>query len=212
MRSSSAPAAGPTRQWKGSFYPADLPADDMLRHYAGRLPAVEINNSFYRIPKEKVLLDWAEQVPPAFRFVLKASRTHHPHQPPVARGRLARLFPADRQLPRGAAGPDPVPVPALAPQEHGAAARLPRPRCRAPGGRRWSSGTSRGTTTRCTTRSGPTTWRWSGWRRTSDATPLVPDRVVGLSAAPQDRIRRGRAARLGRTGCARSRGARRTCS
>jgi uncharacterized protein YecE (DUF72 family) len=46
----------------------------MLRHYAGRLPAVEINNSFYRIPKEKVLLEWAEQVPPAFRFVLKASR------------------------------------------------------------------------------------------------------------------------------------------
>ena len=62
------------KEWKGSFYPADLPADDMLRHYAGRLPAVEINNSFYRIPKEKVLLEWAEQVPPGFRFVLKASR------------------------------------------------------------------------------------------------------------------------------------------
>ncbi len=62
------------KAWKGSFYPADLPADDMLRHYAGRLPAVEINNSFYRIPKEKVLLEWAAQVPPEFRFVLKASR------------------------------------------------------------------------------------------------------------------------------------------
>jgi uncharacterized protein YecE (DUF72 family) len=62
------------KEWKGSFYPADLPADDMLRHYATRLPAVEINNSFYRIPKEKVLLEWAEQVPPGFRFVLKASR------------------------------------------------------------------------------------------------------------------------------------------
>jgi uncharacterized protein YecE (DUF72 family) len=62
------------KEWKGSFYPADLPADDMLRHYASRLPAVEINNSFYRIPKEKVLLEWAEQVPSAFRFVLKASR------------------------------------------------------------------------------------------------------------------------------------------
>lgn len=62
------------KAWKGSFYPADLPADDMLRHYASRLPAVEINNSFYRIPREKVLLEWAEQVPPAFRFVLKASR------------------------------------------------------------------------------------------------------------------------------------------
>jgi uncharacterized protein YecE (DUF72 family) len=62
------------KEWKGSFYPADLPADEMLRYYAGRFPAVEINNSFYRIPKEKVLLEWAEQVPREFRFVLKASR------------------------------------------------------------------------------------------------------------------------------------------
>lgn len=62
------------KEWKGSFYPADLPADDMLRHYAGRFSTVEINNSFYRIPREKVLLDWAAQVPPDFRFVLKASR------------------------------------------------------------------------------------------------------------------------------------------
>jgi uncharacterized protein YecE (DUF72 family) len=62
------------KEWKGSFYPADLPADDMLRFYAGRLATVEINNSFYRIPKEKVLLEWADQVPAGFRFVLKASR------------------------------------------------------------------------------------------------------------------------------------------
>jgi uncharacterized protein YecE (DUF72 family) len=62
------------KEWKGSFYPADLPSDDMLRYYATRLPTVEINNSFYRIPKEKVLLEWADQVPAEFRFVLKASR------------------------------------------------------------------------------------------------------------------------------------------
>jgi uncharacterized protein YecE (DUF72 family) len=62
------------KEWKGSFYPADLPADDMLRYYSTRLATVEINNSFYRIPKETVLLDWASQVPPGFRFVLKASR------------------------------------------------------------------------------------------------------------------------------------------
>ena len=62
------------KEWKGSFYPADLPADDMLRYYSTRLATVEINNSFYRIPKETVLLDWADQVPPGFRFVLKASR------------------------------------------------------------------------------------------------------------------------------------------
>lgn len=62
------------KEWKGSFYPSDLPADGMLAYYATRLPTVEINNSFYRIPREKVLMDWAAQVPPAFRFVLKASR------------------------------------------------------------------------------------------------------------------------------------------
>ena len=62
------------KEWKGTFYPSDLPSDDMLRHYATRLPSVEINNSFYRIPKEKVLLEWADQVPADFRFVLKASR------------------------------------------------------------------------------------------------------------------------------------------
>jgi uncharacterized protein YecE (DUF72 family) len=62
------------KEWKGSFYPTDLSSDDMLRYYATRLATVEINNSFYRIPKEKVLLDWAAQVPPDFRFVLKASR------------------------------------------------------------------------------------------------------------------------------------------
>jgi uncharacterized protein YecE (DUF72 family) len=62
------------KEWKGVFYPADLPPDEMLRYYAARLPTVEINNSFYRIPKEKVLLDWAADAPPDFRFVLKASR------------------------------------------------------------------------------------------------------------------------------------------
>ena len=62
------------KEWKGVFYPADLSPDHMLRYYAGRLATVEINNSFYRIPKEKVLLDWAAEVPPDFRFVLKASR------------------------------------------------------------------------------------------------------------------------------------------
>jgi uncharacterized protein YecE (DUF72 family) len=62
------------KEWKGTFYPSDLPSDDMLRYYATRLPSVEINNSFYRIPKEKVLLEWADQVPADFRFVLKASR------------------------------------------------------------------------------------------------------------------------------------------
>jgi uncharacterized protein YecE (DUF72 family) len=67
------------KEWKGSFYPAKLPAEEMLRFYASHFPTVEVNNSFYRIPAERVLATWAEQVPQAFRFVLKASRrvTHN---------------------------------------------------------------------------------------------------------------------------------------
>ena len=42
-------------EWKGVFYPEDLAADDRLRFYAERLPAVEINNTFYRLPKKGVL-------------------------------------------------------------------------------------------------------------------------------------------------------------
>jgi uncharacterized protein YecE (DUF72 family) len=62
------------KEWKGSFYPEDLPADQMLRFYSSKLPAVEINNTFYRMPKASLLAQWAEQVPDGFRFVLKASQ------------------------------------------------------------------------------------------------------------------------------------------
>ena len=62
------------KEWKGSFYPEDLPAEKMLAYYAERLPAVEINNTFYRMPKPALLEGWAAQVPPEFRFVLKASQ------------------------------------------------------------------------------------------------------------------------------------------
>jgi uncharacterized protein YecE (DUF72 family) len=61
-------------EWKGIFYPEDLPADGRLRFYAERLPAVEINNTFYRLPKRGVLESWASQVPESFRFAIKASR------------------------------------------------------------------------------------------------------------------------------------------
>jgi uncharacterized protein YecE (DUF72 family) len=60
------------KEWLGNFYPERLGAKEMLRFYASRLPSVEINNTFYRLPKEAVLQSWAEQVPPEFRFVLKA--------------------------------------------------------------------------------------------------------------------------------------------
>jgi uncharacterized protein YecE (DUF72 family) len=62
------------QEWKGSFYPPKLPASAMLHYYASRFSAVEVNNSFYRIPTEKVLAAWAAQVDPDFQFILKASR------------------------------------------------------------------------------------------------------------------------------------------
>jgi uncharacterized protein YecE (DUF72 family) len=62
------------KEWKGSFYPEDLSDDAMLSHYASRLSSVEVNNTFYRMPKREVVRAWAEQVPERFRFVLKASR------------------------------------------------------------------------------------------------------------------------------------------
>jgi uncharacterized protein YecE (DUF72 family) len=60
--------------WKGPFYPEKLPPRDMLGWYAGRLPTVEINNTFYRLPRASVLEGWATRVPADFRFALKASR------------------------------------------------------------------------------------------------------------------------------------------
>jgi uncharacterized protein YecE (DUF72 family) len=62
------------KEWRGAFYPDDLKNADMLEYYATRLPAVEINNTFYRLPRVKMLEGWAESVPPGFRFVIKASR------------------------------------------------------------------------------------------------------------------------------------------
>ena len=62
------------KEWKGTFYPQDLKADAMLAFYAERLPTVEINNTFYRMPKTSMLENWAATTPAAFRFAVKASR------------------------------------------------------------------------------------------------------------------------------------------
>lgn len=61
-------------EWKGSFYPEKLPNKDMLGFYAAKLPSVEINNTFYRMPRKSVLEGWASQTPDKFRFTIKASR------------------------------------------------------------------------------------------------------------------------------------------
>ncbi len=62
------------KEWKGPFYPEDLPQTKMLEYYSGRLPSVEINNTFYRMPNRTTLAGWSDQTPDAFRFVLKASQ------------------------------------------------------------------------------------------------------------------------------------------
>jgi len=60
------------KEWKGKFYPEKISPKEMLRFYSERLNAVEINNTFYRMPNESVLMAWAEQVPNGFVFALKA--------------------------------------------------------------------------------------------------------------------------------------------
>ncbi len=61
-------------EWKGSFYPEKFSSKKMLPYYAERLPTVEINYTFYRMPTERLLLGWSELVPETFRFTLKAPR------------------------------------------------------------------------------------------------------------------------------------------
>src|SRR5215470_14839730 len=62
------------KEWKGTFYPEDLPDKQMLHFYGERFRSVEINNTFYRMPKASVLEAWASDVPADFKFVLKASQ------------------------------------------------------------------------------------------------------------------------------------------
>jgi uncharacterized protein YecE (DUF72 family) len=60
------------KEWKGSFYPADIKPAGYLPFYASRFKAVELNNTFYRMPTEKAMLDWAAQVPDDFSFAVKS--------------------------------------------------------------------------------------------------------------------------------------------
>jgi uncharacterized protein YecE (DUF72 family) len=62
------------KEWKGSFYPEKIAPEAMLAYYAERLPSVEINNTFYQMPKAEVLERWAQATPEAFRFAIKASK------------------------------------------------------------------------------------------------------------------------------------------
>jgi uncharacterized protein YecE (DUF72 family) len=61
-------------EWKGSFYPQKLPATKMLSYYAERFSTVEINNTFYRMPDEKILAGWNRETPDRFKLTLKAPK------------------------------------------------------------------------------------------------------------------------------------------
>lgn len=61
-------------EWRGSFYPEKFSTDKMLPYYAERFRTVEINYTFYRIPNEKLLTNWAAATPGSFSFTLKAPR------------------------------------------------------------------------------------------------------------------------------------------
>lgn len=62
------------KEWKGHFYPDRLPAANMLAWYSARLPTVEINNTFYRLPRAAVVENWAATTPEPFVFSIKAPR------------------------------------------------------------------------------------------------------------------------------------------
>jgi uncharacterized protein YecE (DUF72 family) len=61
-------------EWKGSFYPEKISQKKMLEFYAQRFSTVEVNYTFRQLPARKVVENWAQQVPPSFRFVLKAQQ------------------------------------------------------------------------------------------------------------------------------------------
>ena len=83
-------------EWKGGFYPEDMKADGMLPYYAQRFDGVEVNNTFYRLPKREVLQGWGEQVPAGFSFAIKASQriTHKAKLGPEAADAVAYLIEA----------------------------------------------------------------------------------------------------------------------
>lgn len=89
--------------WRGRFYPKGLPAGRWLEHYATRFDAVELNASFYRLPKREQVARWAAVTPAGFRFAVKAWRAlTHLHRleprPDLLAAFLARIEPLGAKL------------------------------------------------------------------------------------------------------------------
>ena len=136
--------------WRGSFYPKKLPQAEMLAFYAGKLGAVEINSTFYRLPNASLLERWAAATPGSFRFALKSPRgITHMRRLAGADDGVARL--ADRAGALGdRLGPILFQLPATLRKDVGLAGGVPRDAARRACARRSSSGTSRGSPTTCT--------------------------------------------------------------
>jgi uncharacterized protein YecE (DUF72 family) len=60
--------------WRELFYPKEVPQRAWLSYYAEHFDTVEINNTFYRLPKESAAEGWAENSPRGFEFAVKVSR------------------------------------------------------------------------------------------------------------------------------------------
>jgi uncharacterized protein YecE (DUF72 family) len=83
------------KEWVGAFYPEKTAAKAMLAYYATRLPVVEINNTFYRMPNADAIGAWRAQVPGSFRFAIKAPRRiTHVKRLKDCKGELGFLFAA----------------------------------------------------------------------------------------------------------------------
>jgi uncharacterized protein YecE (DUF72 family) len=82
------------KEWKGDFYPEKIKPEEMLAYYAARLPTVEINNTFYRMPGVEMLKAWVGATPEPFRFAIKAPRriTHIARLKPEATDSVAFLY------------------------------------------------------------------------------------------------------------------------
>lgn len=78
--------------WRGGLYPEGLDKTEMLATYAQHFRTVEVNNTFYRMPKRDVVQRWADTTPEDFRFVIKASKRISHENPLSDPDSLAYLF------------------------------------------------------------------------------------------------------------------------
>jgi uncharacterized protein YecE (DUF72 family) len=62
------------QHWRGLFYPEKLAVKRWFAVYAETFDTVEINNSFYRLPKPETFAAWRDQAPPGFCYAVKANR------------------------------------------------------------------------------------------------------------------------------------------